>query len=183
MGCFVGRLVFRAVGAAAQSDRSRQQEAWIVYFAGRSNGEHHLAPGGHFGGPHGAQGGTVGFCSLRLSIPRRLVTALLFSVVLVAMAPFFGDLQEKLRDLLPSAFTRALGAVFGVAMVAALVLAALRIRDRRLLRYSLLAVWLLLLAGQLTLWSRSSADPISDFVYLLAFSKYDRMNSSSCRMN
>ena len=85
------------------------------------------------------------------------MAALLFSLVLVAMAPFFGDLQEELRDLLPSAFARALGAVFGVAMVAAFVLAALRIRERRLLRYSLLAVWLLLLAGQLTLWSRSSA--------------------------
>lgn len=83
--------------------------------------------------------------------------ALLFSAVLVAMAPFFGDLQKTLRDLLPSAFARTLGGVFGVAMAAALAVAVARIRERRAVRYSLLAIWLLLLAGQLTLWSRSSA--------------------------
>lgn len=88
---------------------------------------------------------------------KRLWVALVFATSLVGMAPFFGDLQALLEERLSSRYVLALGFAFGLAVVVLFLTAVLRIRDHRLPRYSMLAVWLVLMSGQVLLWARSSA--------------------------
>ena len=63
-----------------------------------------------------------------------------------------------LQDRLSERYVTTLGAVFALAVGAAVLVAILRIRERRALRYSTLSVWLLLMAGQILIWSRPSAE-------------------------
>ena len=83
--------------------------------------------------------------------------AVVFSLILIGLAPFLGRIRRSLSENLESGYTFALALAFGLAIGAALALAIAGIRQGRRLRYTFLSVWILLMVGQLLFWSRSSA--------------------------
>ena len=83
--------------------------------------------------------------------------AVVFSLILIGLAPFLGRIRRFLSENLESGYTFALALAFGLAVGAALALAIAGIRQGRRLRYTFLSVWILLMVGQLLFWSRSSA--------------------------
>ena len=83
--------------------------------------------------------------------------AIVFSLILVGLAPFLGRIRKFLSENLESGYTLALALAFGLAVGVALALAIAGIRERRRLRYTFLSVWIMLMVGQLLFWSRSSA--------------------------
>lgn len=85
---------------------------------------------------------------------RRFLPALLLSFALLAVAPFFRELRDLVFRLFPAAGVRLLAAVFALVLLALLVLAVRRIRDRRALRFGGLALVLVLLWAQATGFTR-----------------------------
>jgi VanZ family protein len=67
------------------------------------------------------------------------IVATLVSGALVMSAPFVGRIRGQIRTAFPGQFTRIVGAAIALAVGAALVSALLRIRERRRLRYGLIA--------------------------------------------
>lgn len=88
---------------------------------------------------------------------RRLGPPLLFSGLLIALAPFLSEIRDLLRNGLASRFVLALSMFFALAVAAQAGVAVLRIRERRLLRYGMLAIWAVMMALQLWVWSRPNA--------------------------
>jgi VanZ family protein len=88
---------------------------------------------------------------------RRFAPALLVSVLVVAMAPFAGEIRDWIADALAEGFVGVMGAAFAVVAVAVVGWVVARIRDDRLRRYGLLLLGLALLVGQLAGWSRADA--------------------------
>lgn len=72
------------------------------------------------------------------------VVAIVVSAVLVLSAPFVGRIRGQLRAAFPGQFVTIVGGTIAVAILAALAVALARIRDRRALRYALLALSLAL---------------------------------------
>jgi hypothetical protein len=88
---------------------------------------------------------------------RRFASALVVSALIVAMAPFAGEVREWIAAALAEGFVRWMGVLFGVAVGAIVAWVGVRIRDDRLRRYGLLLLGLALLFGQLAGWSRANA--------------------------
>ena len=67
------------------------------------------------------------------------IVATLVSAALVISAPFVGRIRGQIRTAFPGQFTRIVGGAIALAVGVALVSALLRIRERRMLRYGLIA--------------------------------------------
>ena len=72
------------------------------------------------------------------------VLAIAASAILVFSAPFIGEIRSTIRARFPGQFVTIVGAAVLLATAAALVAAIIRIRDRRPLRYGLIAAALIL---------------------------------------
>src|SRR5688500_6902757 len=88
--------------------------------------------------------GTAGTARLR-SGP--FVVATVVSAALVLSAPFVGRIRGQIRAAFPGQFVAIVGGAIGLAIAGALALAILRIRERRGMRYGLLALSLAFGAG------------------------------------
>lgn len=72
------------------------------------------------------------------------VVAVVVSAVLVLSAPFVGRVRAQIRSSFPGQFVTIVGASIALAIGAALIVALVRIRERRALRYTLIALSLVL---------------------------------------
>jgi VanZ family protein len=72
------------------------------------------------------------------------VLAIGASAILVLSAPFIGELRSAIRARFPGHFVAIVGTAVALATAAALVAALVRIRDRRALRYGLIAAALVI---------------------------------------
>jgi hypothetical protein len=88
---------------------------------------------------------------------RRFILALIVSAMVVAMAPYAGEIRDWISETLAGGFVRVMGIAFGVAVALIVVWVVTRIRDDRVRRYGLLLLGLALLVGQLAGWSRANA--------------------------
>jgi VanZ family protein len=100
----------------------------------------------------------------------RLVLAIVASVVLVAVAPFVGEIRSQIRAAYPAHFALIVYAMVGVLSTAAVVAAAWNIRTRRLLRYA--AIMLALSLAAVYEWRTGSRDPNIFAVELFHFVEY-----------
>lgn len=66
--------------------------------------------------------------------------AIVVSAALVLSAPFVGRIRGQIRAAFPGQFVTIVGGAIAIAVAAALLFALARIRDRRGLRYALIAV-------------------------------------------
>jgi VanZ like family len=100
----------------------------------------------------------------------RFVLAIGVSAVLVVSAPFIGFLRSWIRTQFPGQFVRIIGGAIAVLALAAIGVAVARIRERRALRYSALAV---ALAG--AVWyslAEATGNPDVDVVQRFHFVEY-----------
>lgn len=79
-------------------------------------------------------------------VDRRLTLAVALSVVVVLSAPCAGEVRAWLRTMFPGQSSAVINLAIGLAVVAASVLAVVRIRDRRVWRYAALTAALALAA-------------------------------------
>ena len=93
-----------------------------------------------------------------------------FAIVLIVGAPFVGELRGALAAAFPLQGRAIIGGVVAVAIAAALMIAAARIRDRRALRY--LALVIALIVGALFARVLSTGDPDTDVVETFHFVEY-----------
>lgn len=75
------------------------------------------------------------------------VIAIVVAAALVLSAPFVGQIRSAMKQAFPGQFLAIVGAVIGLGVMAALGVAAWRIRDRRLARYGAITLALLIAAG------------------------------------
>jgi hypothetical protein len=78
---------------------------------------------------------------------RRFLPPVLVSLVFIAWAPFIGQIRNWLKATLPGAWVGLVAGGIGLALLVAIVAAVASIRDRRLVRYGLLAAAVGLFAG------------------------------------
>lgn len=69
-----------------------------------------------------------------------LALAIVASIVVTAGAPYTGQIRGAIQDALPGQYRLIIGGIVLVALALAVLLALLRIKERRLLRYGLLAL-------------------------------------------
>src|SRR5687767_2799355 len=69
-----------------------------------------------------------------------MLLAVVISLALVLAAPFIGELRRTVQDALPGQYVWIVNGVVGLAGAAVALSAVLRIRERRLARYGLIAV-------------------------------------------
>src|SRR3954462_5931758 len=74
----------------------------------------------------------------------RFLLALAASAALIVATPFIRDIRDWIRTQFPGHFVAIVGSANAVAIAAALIVAVLRIRDRRLARYGALLAALVL---------------------------------------
>jgi VanZ family protein len=87
-----------------------------------------------------------------------LLPAVLASAAVVLGAPFVGQARAALQSALPGQYRTILGGIVAAAVVGAVAGAVVRIRDRRLLRYGLLAAAILVGLGFARATSTGNAD-------------------------
>ena len=100
----------------------------------------------------------------------RWLTALGVAAALVVAAPFVGDLQRWLLRTLGSAYVPTVNVVVGALTIAAVAGAIVRIRERRLVRYGLIAAACALAAA--AAWSTGLASAESNAVERFHFVEY-----------
>src|SRR5687768_3879405 len=88
----------------------------------------------------------------------RFLIAAAVSAALVLGAPFIGQLRAAVRAAFPGRFVLIVGLVVAGAILAALLLALARIRDRRGLRYGAIAAALAIGVGYGALSSTGNAE-------------------------
>jgi VanZ family protein len=98
------------------------------------------------------------------------VVASLVSAILVLSAPFVGRIRGQIRSAFPGQFVAIVGGAIALAIGAALLLALWRIRERRRLRYMLLAVSLA--AGVAYSYAIRTGNPEVDVVEHFHFVSY-----------
>jgi VanZ family protein len=103
---------------------------------------------------------------------RRLpgVSAVLFSATVVLSAPFMGQIRAWLRSAFPAQFVVIVGSAVAAAIGLVIVVALVRIRDRRLLRYGLIAAALIL--GFAYNAALATGNPETDAVERVHFVEY-----------
>jgi VanZ family protein len=74
----------------------------------------------------------------------RLLAAVALSALIIVSAPYVGEIREAIRSFLPGQYVAIIAAVVAASLLAAVGVAVLRIRDRRLLRYSAVAAALVI---------------------------------------
>ena len=102
--------------------------------------------------------------------PWRFVVAGVVSAVLVLSAPFVGLIRARIRTTFPGQFVALVGGAIALAIGAALVLALWRLRDRRRVRYALLA--LALAFGAAYSYAMRTGNPEVDAVEHFHFVSY-----------
>ena len=101
---------------------------------------------------------------------RYFILALSLSAALVLSAPFIGQIRNEIRTRFPGQFVLILGSVIGVSIMTALAVALIRIRERRVMRYGVIACALVLGAGY-ALWT-AKPDPQVNAVERFHFVEY-----------
>lgn len=100
----------------------------------------------------------------------RVVVAVVVSAVLVLWAPFIGQIRSAIRTHFPGHFVAIVGGIVAALVVAGLLAAVVRIRDRRLPRYGVIAA-ALALAVAYSLWQQTGK-PEVDVVERFHFVEY-----------
>jgi VanZ family protein len=103
-------------------------------------------------------------------VTARFVVAVLAAAAIILSAPFISIIRNAIRETFPGHFVLILGIIIGGCIAAALLAALLRIRDRRLFRYGMLAAALALAAAYSLL--TSSPDPNVAIVERFHFVEY-----------
>ncbi len=98
------------------------------------------------------------------------ILALAVSLGLVLSAPFVGQIRGELRRAFPGHFVTIVGGAIAAGVIAALFAALLRIRDRRPLRYGMIAVAVLIAVGYSAY--RAGPNPESNAVERFHFLQY-----------
>jgi VanZ family protein len=98
------------------------------------------------------------------------VLAVAVGLAFVLSAPFVGQIRSELRRAFPGGFVTVVGGVIAAGMIAALLAATLRIRDRRPARYGLLALAVLIAAAYSAY--RAGPNPESNAVERFHFLQY-----------
>jgi VanZ family protein len=101
---------------------------------------------------------------------RFFVAALLLAAGLVVSAPFIGQVRNEIRARFPGQFVLIVGSIIAVSVGAALLLALVRIRNRRVFRYSAIAAALALAVVYAV--STARADPQVNAVERFHFVEY-----------
>jgi VanZ family protein len=102
--------------------------------------------------------------------PGPFILASAVSLALVLSAPFVGQIRGELRRAFPGQFVTIVGGVIAAGVIAALLAALLRIRDRRLVRYGTIALALLIAVAYSTY--RAGPNPESNAVERFHFLQY-----------
>jgi hypothetical protein len=92
----------------------------------------------------------------------RLLLAVTASLLVVVGAPYTGQIRGAIQDALPGQYRLIIGGIVVVAVAAAVVSALLRIRERRAMRYGLLA--LAVGGGALYAWAAATGNANVDVV-------------------
>jgi hypothetical protein len=82
----------------------------------------------------------------------RFLLAVLVSAAVILSAPFIRDIRDWIRANFPGQFVTFVAAAVGLAIAAAVIVALVRIRDRRMARYGAIAAALVLGAAY-SLWN------------------------------
>jgi uncharacterized membrane protein YkvI len=82
----------------------------------------------------------------------RFLLAVLVSAAVILSAPFIRDIRDWIRTNFPGQFVTFVAAAVGLAIAAAVIVALVRIRDRRMARYGAIAAALVLGAAY-SLWN------------------------------
>src|SRR5262245_2393485 len=93
---------------------------------------------------------------------KRLVVALLASLIITVGAPYTGQIRGAIQDALPGQYRIIIGGIVVAAVAVAVLTALLRIRERRLSRYALLA--LAVGGGALYTWLTATGNANVDVV-------------------
>ncbi len=102
--------------------------------------------------------------------PSRFLLAAAVSAGLILWAPFIGRIRSAIKSAFPGQFVRIIGAVVAVLVVGAVIAGLARIRDRRAIRYSLIAA-ALIFGGWYAL-SLGTGNPEVDVVERFHFVEY-----------
>jgi hypothetical protein len=100
-------------------------------------------------------------------VPRFLL-AIAASAVVILSAPFIRDIRDWVRGQFPGHFVLVVGSAVALAIVAALIFALMRIRDRRGLRYGAIAA-ALILGGSYSIWNAqgiAEVDAVEQFHFV-----------------
>jgi hypothetical protein len=92
----------------------------------------------------------------------RLVVALIASVVITLGAPYTGQIRGAVQDALPGQYRFIIGGIVVAAVAMAVLTALLRIRERRAMRYGLLAS--AVLGGAVYAWATATGNADVDVV-------------------
>jgi VanZ family protein len=101
---------------------------------------------------------------------RRFALAVLAAAVLVLSAPFLGLFRYRLQHAYPRQFVWIVGAVVGAGVLAAIISALTRIRERRAIRYGTIGLAIGIAAGYA--WLNAGENQDSNAVELLHFLQY-----------
>jgi hypothetical protein len=102
--------------------------------------------------------------------PSRFLLAAIVSAALILWAPFIGRIRSAIKSAFPGQFVRIVGAVVAVLVLGAVVAALVRIRERRAVRYSLIAIALVF--GAWYAVSLGTGNPEVDVVERFHFVEY-----------
>jgi hypothetical protein len=100
----------------------------------------------------------------------RLLLAIAVSLLVILSAPFIRDLRTFVRSTFPGHFVAVVAAVVGVSIAGAVIVALVRIRDHRMIRYSAIAA-ALALGTAYALWNAQGL-PDVDVVERFHFVEY-----------
>ena len=100
----------------------------------------------------------------------RLALAVLAAAAIILSAPFISIVRNTIRETFPGHFVLILGTIIGGCILAALIAALLRIRDRRPFRYGVIAAALVI--GAVYSLLTSSPDPSVAIVERFHFIEY-----------
>ncbi len=102
--------------------------------------------------------------------PSRFLLAAVVSAGLILWAPFIGRIRSAVKSAFPGQFVRIVGALVGVLVLGAVVAALARIRERRAIRYTLIAAALAFGVGYAA--SLGTGNPEVDVVERFHFVEY-----------
>jgi VanZ family protein len=100
----------------------------------------------------------------------RLAEAMAVSAIVIVAAPYVGQIRGAIQAALPGQYRLIIGGTIAIGVGAAIVHALIRIRERRLLRYSLIAVAIAI--GTIYAAVTATGNPLVDVVERFHFVEY-----------